>query len=44
MSYGLFRHVAEMICPDVSRNVLPSPSRIDGSKKDFPDAEIAYKH
>jgi hypothetical protein len=44
MSYGLFRYVVELICPDVSRNVLPSHSRIDRSKKDFRDAEIAYKH
>jgi len=44
MSYSLFRHVAELICPNVSRKVLPSHSRIDGFRKDFPDAEIAYKH
>jgi len=44
MSYGLFRNFAVLICPEVSRNVLPLHSRIDGSKKDFPEAEIAYKH
>jgi hypothetical protein len=44
MSYGLFFYIAELICPEVSRNVLPSHWRIDGSKKDFSDAEIVYKH